>query len=352
VFPYWLLFGVYAFGATQYSRASRSNQKIGPLFILVGLATFLMIAFRYKSGADWNTYNGIFDFLRELSMRDALRYGDPGYSLVNWLTGYLGLGFWFVNFVCGIFFTWGLMRFARAQPNPWLAVAVAVPYLIIVVGMGYTRQGVAIGFILAGLANFNSKSLLRFSVYIFLAASFHKTAIVVLPIIALMMVRNRFVGGLALLILSYVLYVTFLSSSVDTLITNYIDRQYESSGAAIRVIMNVIPSAIFLFWRNRFVMDNDHKRIWIMFSLASFLMAILLIVTPSSTAVDRLSLYLLPIQVVVLAGLPDAFPAGQGRNAQLVVAVIAYSALVQFIWFTFAVHSEYWIPYRLYPLFE
>lgn len=43
------------------------------------------------------------------------------------------------------------MRFARSQPDPWLAVLVAVPYLVIVVAMGYSRQAVAIGILLAGL---------------------------------------------------------------------------------------------------------------------------------------------------------------------------------------------------------
>jgi hypothetical protein len=350
VFPYWLLFGAYAFGATQHARRADARYRLGPVFLFVALATFLMIAFRYKSGADWDTYENIFDYVRALDLGGVLRYGDPGYSLVNWATGQLGLGFWFVDFVCAIFFTLGLMRFARAQPNPWLAVAVAVPYLIIVVGMGYTRQGVAIGFILAGLAEFDSKKLIRFAIYIFFAAAFHKTAVVVLPIVALAVARNRILGGIALLAISVLLYSTFLSSSMDVLVTNYVDRGYDSSGAAIRVAMNLVPATLFLLWRKRFSMDTDQKRVWILFSITSFIMLVLLAVSPSSTAVDRLSLYLLPLQVVVLSRLPDAF-AARGRNPQLVLVVILYSAIVQFTWFTFALFSQYWIPYQVYPLF-
>jgi hypothetical protein len=29
--------------------------------------------------------------------------------------------------------------------------------------------------------------------------------------------------------------------------------------------------------------------------------------------------------------------------------VVAYSAAVLFTWLTFAVHAQYWVPYRFYP---
>ena len=35
--------------------------------------------------------------------------------------------------------------FVRRQPMPWLGLLVAIPYLVIVVGMGYSRQAIALG---------------------------------------------------------------------------------------------------------------------------------------------------------------------------------------------------------------
>ena len=72
--------------------------------------------------------------------------------LLNWFAGQNELGIWFVNTICGGIFSYGLIAFARSQPRPWLALAVAVPYLIIVVAMGYTRQAAAIGFVMLGLS--------------------------------------------------------------------------------------------------------------------------------------------------------------------------------------------------------
>ena len=77
----------------------------------------------------------------------------------------------------------------------------------------------------------------------------------------------------------------------------------------------------------------------------------LLFALPSSTAVDRLALYIIPLQLVVLSRVPDAFPSRDGgRNVQLLVTIILYSAAIQFVWLTFANHAEFWLPYQFYPL--
>jgi hypothetical protein len=86
---------------------------------------------------------------------------------------------------------------------------------------------------------------------------------------------------------------------------------------------------------------------WRNFSLAAAVMMVLLAVLPSSTAVDRISLYLLPIQLAVIARLP----ALNRRNSSLtVMAVLVYVIAVQFVWLNYAQFSDSWVPYRLFPL--
>ena len=66
--------------------------------------------------------------------------------------------------------------------------------------------------------------------------------------------------------------------------------------------------------------------------------------------VDRLALYLIPLQLIVFARLPMVFGTEGRRNGQLTLAIIAYSALVQFVWLTSADNADYWLPYKVYPL--
>jgi hypothetical protein len=350
VFPYWILFSLSAVGAVQFHRSRGRRVQGGPLLIFMALFVALMVGLRNEVGGDWFNYVSIFQDIRHEPFGDALAMPDPGYALLNWTVSRLGIEIWLVNLVCAALFTWGLTKFIRQQPNPWLALVVAVPYLIIVVAMGYTRQAAAIGLILLGLSTPSGQRITRFWIYILFAATFHKTAIIVLPLVALSQTRNRFVMAGIGVLMAGMLYYLFLSSSIDRLLENYVEQEYESQGAGIRVAMNLIPAGLFIFFRERFGMGDDESKLWRNFAWASFAALVLLFVLASSTVVDRLALYLIPIQLIVFSRLPLAFGREGKENGQLTLAIIAYSALVQFVWLTSAANADYWLPYRVYPL--
>lgn len=345
MFPYWILFTVFAAGAVQYRTDPRRMVQGGPLLLVAGLFTALMIGFRYGVGGDWGSYENI---LYEIKNGVAnTRSADPGYTYLNVLTASLGLGLWFVDLVCAILFTWGLVKFARRQPNPWLVMLVSVPYLIIVVAMGYTRQAVAIGFILAGLADFEKGSIIEFIIYMVLAAAFHKSAVAVFPLVALTRSRNRFVTFGIIALSGVIVYYAFVEAAVDKLMLNYVQGEYESSGAWIRIGMNIPPAVFFLLYKKRFKLGPDQEKLWRNFSIASLMAAGVLLTTSASTAVDRLGLYLIPLQMFVWGRFPVAFPDRAKLNMQISVAIIVYSAAVQFIWLNYATNAAGWLPYRI-----
>ena len=352
MFPYWLLFSLCAVGAVQYERGRRPDRiEGGPLLMFMAVLVTLMIGLRYEVGGDWSNYLLIFLDIAQNPLGDALGMPDPGYALLNWFAAQVGADMLLVNLVCSAIFTWGLTKFIRRQPNPWLALVVAVPYLIIVVAMGYTRQAAAIGFILMGLSTPRGQRVTRFWIYILLGALFHKTAIVILPLVVLSQTHNRFIMAGMGVLLCAMLYYLFLSSSIDRLLENYVEQHYESEGAAIRVAMNIVPAVIFLAFRKRFGFDEEQGKLWRNFAWAAFgSLALLLLLTSASTVVDRLALYLIPLQLVVFSRMPLAFPRAGHENAPLTLLVIAYSALVQFVWLTSADNADYWLPYQVYPL--
>lgn len=349
--PYWILFTVFAAGALQYGRKAVEGTQAAPLLGVASLIIVAMVGLRYEVGADWETYIEIYDSARYTDWDEVFTFGDPGYYLLNWVAQALKIEVWSVNLACAIVFTVGLVKLARQQPNPWLAILVGIPYLVIVVAMGYSRQAVAIGLIMAALAAFERHKIISFVVYIIIATTFHKTAIIILPLVALTAVRHRAVIATIVLVMGYLLYNRFLEGGMDKLLTNYIEAAYSSQGAAIRVAMNLVPAGIFLLFQKRFELAEQQRKLWRNFSLAAFAMLVLLFALPSSTAVDRIALYIIPLQLVVLSRLPDAFPdADRQRNVQLVVGVILYSAMIQFVWLNFANHAEYWVPFHFYPL--
>jgi hypothetical protein len=342
------LLGYFAAGAMLVR--PRPDKRPGSTMLIVGsMLVALAIGLRYKVGADWEPYKFLFSYAGYADLGRVLTIGDPGYQLLNWGVQQIGGKIWVVNLVCGCAFSYGLFRFARTQPDPWLAFVVAIPYLVVVVAMAYTRQAVAIGILMAGLASLDrGASILRFALYIAAAALFHKTAVVALPLVIFASQRSKLLNVLAGVAGSILLYDIFLSSSVEGFVRNYIQTEYSSQGAAIRVVMNLVPAVAFFLFRRRLQFNPVELKTWTYFALAAAAMPVALLVLPSTTVVDRLSLYLIPLQLAVLPRLAYLFKA---RNFGRFL-VIFYAALVLFVWLNFAVHAKYWLPYQIYPVFD
>ena len=343
---YWLIFLYFAAGAVREQPRPAAPARIDVLYRLGIVLMTAVIGFRYQVGADWPQYELMFAEARRETFATLPALADPGFVILNivfqWFNGEL----WMVNLVCAAIFCWGLMRFAEAQARPWLATVVAIPYLVIVVAEGYTRQGVAIGIVMAGLAAYSrTGSVLRFAAYVAFAATFHKSAVVALPLIAVANERGRFLTFVVALLLSYLLYTQFLAQSVSHYVTNYIDARYAAEGAGIRVAMCVFPATVFLLrWRHLGFSERE-RRVWRNFSFAAFGFLALLVGLSASAAVDRMALYVIPLQLAVLSR-PRSMFTTEGFGTFL---VIAYSAAVQFTWLTFAHHARFWVPYQFWP---
>lgn len=313
------------------------------------LLLVLIVGFRHEVGADWIHYIEPLERALQLNfLEGTMAGGDPAYGLLTWLSAHLGGGVYLVNLVCAMVFVWGLVVFALNSPQPWLTMCVAVPYLVIVVAMGYTRQGVAIGLAMVGLVALNQGRLYRFAAWLVVAALFHKSALILLPL-AVFSGRKNWRAVLGVLLIAALMFVLLLAEYVDFLAAGYLTAQYESSGAAIRIAMNALPAAIFLVLRNRFGLNPAQQSFWTWMSLGALAFIVLLAVSPSSTAVDRVALYWIPLQLFVWSRLPQAMGQQAGTQRQWLAVVLAYAFAVQFVWLFYADHSYAWLPYKFYP---
>ncbi|MBT9099550.1 EpsG family protein [Methylovulum psychrotolerans] len=317
-----------------------------PAWWAIGAFFTALVGLRHEVGADWGTYLRHLTEVLGVSLGAALSegHGDPAYVFVNWLAGILGWGVYGTNTICALLFMSGLLFFCAKQPNPWLALAVSVPYLVIVVAMGYTRQSVAIGLSMFALIALSHGQMYKFAFWVLLAALFHKTAVVLLILPILLSSgawwwRVPLMGGLLLLA-----YKALLQDSVESLENEYLVAQYASSGAAIRIAMNALPAVVFLIFINRFRLNRVTRKVWWLLAWAVLLAIPVLVASPSSTAVDRISLYLIPLQIFVWSRVPGLRLVGNVNIGKLLV--LSYSASVLFVWLIFADNSLYWHPYN------
>jgi hypothetical protein len=362
MWPYWFLFALPAIAAIS-ERTERSVVRAPlastttaldarhwtPGWMAATVLVASMVGYRFEVGGDWWNYLDLLDQVTGSSLLEVLTSPEPGYGLVNWLSLQFGWDIVAVNAMGGAIFAAGLAIFCRSLPRPWLGLTVAVPYLVIVVGMGYSRQGIALSFVMLGLLALQRQSVWKFVLWIALGATFHRTAVLLLPIGVFVQSKQRVVQIICVIAASVGAYFLVLADSTETLYTHYVEAEYQSEGALVRLLMNAVPALLLLIGWNRFK-TIPAAGLWRAFAVLSVFLLVVLFLSPSSTAVDRLALYMLPLQLVVFSSLPDTFTPRGSTRQQLAAVILVYYGCVLFVWLTFSTHAEYWVPYRFYPL--
>lgn len=351
--PYWLFFLLPAMLAIEGNprwrlrRDGTRSVKIDASWFAVLIFLTVIIGWRYDVGGDWGNYFRYLFYAERLDYYSAIFQEDPGYWLLNVLAVRNDWGISGVNAISAFFFSAGLVFFCKSLPRPWLALAVAMPYMVTVVAMGYTRQAVALGFAMLGLVALGRRSVVFFVVWIVIGATFHKSAVLLIPLAAFTITQNRFIVLALVIVTGGLAYQVLLAEAAAGLVNTYVDANIASSGALIRLSMNLMPALIFLIYRRRFVMPDGEYRLWRLFSFLSIGSFIAYFPLSMSTALDRMGLYLIPLQLVVFSHLPDVLGRFGGKNRSYVQLVIAYYAVVLFVWLFFANHSKFWLPYRI-----
>ena len=353
---YWILLFIPIIGALlkPHNFKNLYNNKYielnNLLLLSYGLILILIIGFRHKVGADWQLYiDGLNNYKGDTLGNGIIKGGDVAYNVLAWSTSKIGADIYLVNIICAFIFVFGLIKFSKDSPNEWLALVISIPYLVIVVSMGYTRQSAAIGLVMMGLVDLNKGNTNKFTFYIIFATLFHKTALILLPIVFFTESKNLW-NILKVLFFGFLAFLLMLADYLDTLINGYLNsNEYNSSGAGIRVAMNVFPALIFLIWINKFKINSIQRKLWKKMSLTALAFFVLLILISSTTAVDRLALYWIPLQIYVFSRLPYAFAHDNYSRKIWVLVLIIYSIIIQYVWLFHADHRSAWLPFGFFP---
>jgi hypothetical protein len=333
--------------AVPSSLALTGTRRAGFLLLLVGLLYWLIIGFRFQVGMDWNNYIFIYEERKGASLLGLAFDREPGFGILTWIAAQLGSGVIFLNAVSGLVFCWGLFAVARRCPEPWMAVAVATPLLVVAFSMSGARQSVSCGIIFYLFATWEQRGTLAKAALVFAASTFHFSAIFVLAFVALGSKATPFIrftaAGLAVTIVLAIVVVA--PDSMEAYSRLYVGSEGKLSapGAIVQVGVLAIPGALYLYYRDRWAALMGESPL--ITNLAWGALACLPLILISSVGAYRFVLYFWPMGMYVYSGFPTLIPAATGRAFYRVTIIIAAFAMLVG-WLMFANNSLPWVPYK------
>lgn len=340
---YWILFLTPLFLILSPLDFSKNMKNLG--WIATGIIFVAVIGSRYQVGADWQGYLNMYDLVKDEKFEDVALLVDPGYAALNLLSIKLDGGILFVNIMCASVVMVGLLVYCRKQPIPPLALLIAVPYLLIVVSIGYSRQGVAIGCEMLALSAVSSGSPFLFFLYIIVGGLFHKTALFLLFLMPFVFWGHRPILSTIPIAFAIFAWLALPASLTTNLFRLSVGVDMVSEGGFTRVALNAVPASILLLFRNKIHLNEcvREQRVQIVFAILS--LACIPLVNIASTAVDRTALYFFPLQIFVFTRVHRIFSHAEFKSTAVLSVIFAYG-MIQVIWLNFSTHAFAWIPYQ------
>ena len=334
---------VFLEGDSTNRRSPLRSARVSALWLVL---LTIFVGARLDVGGDWGAYEQRVDALRGAELASILTW-DPAYDLLNWITANsINGNVVFVNLVCAAIFVSGLLAFCRSLPRPSLALQLALPYLVFVVGMGYTRQATAIGGIMLALAVVSASATLRPLMLMALAALFHKATAIFIPTLWWASSELSSTRRVVILCVAGIAIALLLAPTAEYSITRYLTEDWASTGAPIRGSLNLVAAMIFLWFSSELPIATEQKNIFRIFAVGICGLSVLLLVSPTSTIVDRMGLFFLPFQIAVFSCLPNLLE-NRGLSTSITTALLVIFAWCQLtVWLYFSPFAQSWLPYQ------
>jgi len=276
------------------------------LAVIFGYMWFLA-SFRQGIGFDYQNYIDIFQRHKNAPIFDEMTAAglEPGFILLNKL-----MSFFTINPAA----MYGIYSFLILAPvalfiyryckdiwlSAWLYVTVTFFYSI----MNFIRQGLACSVILLGYGFLRGKKPVPFIAVVLLAACFHKTALIMIPVYFLCHIKLTWRLGAVYTGLTLVLYLAsgFIVDTVtDFIFTGYKDTIWLEAGMPMRFLF--IPAVMFAVclslksvWEKR---DPDAN---LLLSLVMFSFICWLFIT-NHFILERFGMYM---YIFIIAAIPSA----------------------------------------------
>lgn len=331
-----------------YFSNQKQEYKIQSL-LLIFLFLLFLSTFRNVIGSDQGDYHFTFMhyyyYFIDFKASHFPNY-ELLYSLIEFTSHHLGLGFQGVNFVCAVIYLTGLVLLIKNEKMNWLCLFLSLPYFYFTVSWGFLRQGLALGFIFLSIYFYKKKSYHLLFSSLILSILSHKFAILFAPVLIFSLVKKNS-HKIFLIIFSIILFlcITYYIFKInDAYLKQFITeipKSYTSKGAILRSGMSLIVAILF-FLSLKFMRQYEDYRLYFNISVIILLLFPLSFILP--LPVTRIGVFFGLIQFIILPRIVDKFH--DYKRKILISFIMTIYFFVFLIWLYYSPQKELWIPFK------
>ena len=323
--PYYLLIAASLAGGLPLLQ--RSKYRWGYL-VVMGAACWLLASLRYVTGFDYRFYESAFQAIADSGLGGA-DWSEPGYLLLNRAVSLLGgdyRGFLFVFhfLLTALIFTW----IGRYSSAPWLSVFLFLTLQTFALSLNFLRQALAAAIVIWTYPFLKNRRFLPACGLVLLAACFHRTALVMLPLCFLLpLPPTRRHYGLAALAAgaAYLLMDPLIQIAVTIVpkYRHYLTEKYWQGNGLLYVLM---PLGCFRFTGSLFRQAAREKDSPVLVNSVFYALLLQLFIT-RHFILERLSIYAAMFSLLALpaaALVPCKRASSKTRTGVLILGALVY----------------------------
>jgi len=340
--PYYLLI---IFTLTTLPFENNNKKIYNFIFFLYIIFLILFIGLRHETGGDWVVYSDNYHFYGENFAFDPNIRSDIAFELLSYIFYQIFKNIYFFNLFISMFMIFSLYRFAANTKSPSSVFFISLPLIVLILFMGFVRQGLAFAFLLHAILSLKRNKLDFFYLYIILGTLFHKSLLIFLFVGFFL--EKRFIMKLIIIFLASSL-IFYARQDLVHLYSIYLGKYKglfydKSEGTLQRILLNIVPALLYLFIGKKITDNNLEYRFYLFISLLVILF--FFIKDISLTFFDRVNYYFMPLQLLVYANINKLNLMSNIKTSFKLIVIIGY-VFILFYWLLFANHSIGWLPYK------
>ncbi|MAH97832.1 MAG: hypothetical protein CMA12_00580 [Euryarchaeota archaeon] len=339
------------------SEIKLSNYIKKIFFYLLFLFILIFISGRHYVGGDYITYLNLFNEAKINVLGGFSKL--QGLNYVIQFIHILDLDYFFFNFICALIFLSGIFKFLNISDEKLFLFILLIPTMIYVVGMGYTRQSVSIGFLCFAIYYWSENMSIKKIIFFFLAVFIHISSIIFIFLLFFKCNEKIKLTKLLLLItittsFLFLFYYLYFNNFENLSLAIGLDYKIVENSPLkyLKFLAHILPIIVFLIFIKKFSKDKKLFPLYF-FTLISILVVIIAMIVFKQLAeqssyidviADRILLPFILVEALIFVRLCSVIDLEYSFLFKLLI--LFYFGLMLFVWLEFADNSHAWQPYR------